>query len=128
MKAKHIVLLVVISIAIAMVVGTYGDASTFKNFEEASKEPDKEFYVKATLVKEKPVHYDAVEDPEKFTFFALDDVGNERKVTCLQQKPFDFERSEDIVIIGKVKGDDAFIASSIQVKCPSKYESEVEDI
>lgn len=128
MKPKHIVLLVVLSIAIAMIVGTYGDASTFRNFEEAGETPDKEVYVKATLLKDKDVVYDAVKDPEKFTFYASDAAGNERKVICMQQKPFDFERSEEIVIIGKVHGDSEFHASSIQVKCPSKYENEVEDI
>jgi len=128
MKPTHIAILVVIAVAIAIVVGTYGDASTFKSFSEAAKDPNKECYVKAELVKEKVVVYDAVVDPEKFTFYAVDGQGEERKVTCLQQKPFDFERSEEVVVVGKVQGDNEFLASSIQVKCPSKYENEVEDI
>lgn len=128
MKPTHIAILVLIAVVIAIVVSTYGDASTFVDFEKAGKNPDKEYYVKATLLKDKPVEYDAVTDPEKFTFYALDSKGNERKVICMQQKPFDFERSEEIVVIGKTRGQEEFIASSIQVKCPSKYESEVEDI
>ena len=35
-------------------------------------------------------------------------------------KPNDFERSEQIVIIGKMKGEE-FAASGILMKCPSKY-------
>lgn len=128
MKPTHIAILVVIAVAIAIVVGTYGDASTFKSFSEAAMDPEKECYVKAELVKDKEVAYDAMVDPEKFTFYAKDGQGEERKVTCLQQKPFDFERSEEVVVVGKVKGDNEFVASSIQVKCPSKYENEVEDI
>jgi len=35
-------------------------------------------------------------------------------------KPQDFERSEQIVLTGKMKGDE-FLASKILMKCPSKY-------
>lgn len=128
MKPTHIVLLVLIAVVIAIVVGTYGDASTFVDFEEAGKNPGKEYYVKTTLVKDKEVEYDAIVDPEKFVFYAIDESGVERKVTCTMQKPFDFERSEEVVVIGKVNGDNEFLASSVQTKCPSKYENEVEDI
>lgn len=128
MKPTHIAILVLIAVVIAIVVGTYGDASTFVDFEQAAKQPDKEFYVKTTLLKDKEVYYNEKEDPERFSFYAIDSKGNERKVVCTVQKPFDFERSEEVVVIGKVKGDNEFLASSVQIKCPSKYENEVEDI
>jgi cytochrome c-type biogenesis protein CcmE len=35
-------------------------------------------------------------------------------------KPQDFERSEQLVVKGKVSGD-CFAASEISMKCPSKY-------
>ena len=44
----------------------------------------------------------------------------ERKVIFLGSKPQDFERSEQIVLTGKMKGDE-FLASKILMKCPSKY-------
>lgn len=128
MKTNHIVILVVIAVAIAIILSTYTDASTTVNFREAAGEPDKEFHVKTTLVKEKEIVYDAVKDPELFTFYAKDNEGVERKVICKKQKPFDFERAEEVVLVGKVSGDDEFHASDLQTKCPSKYENEVKDI
>ena len=44
----------------------------------------------------------------------------EKKVILEKTKPQDFERSEQIVLIGKVEGDE-FHASEILLKCPSKY-------
>jgi cytochrome c-type biogenesis protein CcmE len=38
-------------------------------------------------------------------------------------KPQDFERSEQIVLTGKMKGDE-FVATDILMKCPSKYKDE----
>jgi cytochrome c-type biogenesis protein CcmE len=35
-------------------------------------------------------------------------------------KPQDFEKSEKVVVIGSMKNDE-FIASSLLLKCPSKY-------
>jgi cytochrome c-type biogenesis protein CcmE len=50
----------------------------------------------------------------------IDNKGEERKVILHKNKPQDFERSEQIVLIGKMKAD-AFVASDILMKCPSKY-------
>ena len=128
MKTKHIIVLVIIALSIAIILSTYTDASTTVNFTEASKNPDKEFHVKTSLVKEKAIVYDAVKDPEMFSFYAVDNEGNERKVIVKKEKPFDFERAEEIVLIGKVHGKNEFVASDFQTKCPSKYENEVKDI
>ena len=55
-----------------------------------------------------------------FTFYMIDNNGTESKVVLRSTKPQDFERSEKIVIIGKMEGDH-FEASKILLKCPSKY-------
>lgn len=128
MKSRNIVILVLIAVGIAAILGTYSDASTTVNFKEAALSPDKSFHVKTTLVKDQEVMYDPAVDPEKFVFFGKDDQGEVRKIICLKEKPFDFERAEEIKLIGHVQGDDEFIATDFQTKCPSKYENEVEDI
>jgi cytochrome c-type biogenesis protein CcmE len=128
MKIKQIAILLIIAIAIAAIVASYGDSSSFRSFGEAAENPDREFHVKTILVKEKEISFNPKVDPEKFTFYAKDMNGIERKVICMKEKPFDFERSEEVVVIGKVKGDGEFIATQIQTKCPSKYENEVADI
>lgn len=128
MKIKHIILLVALAVGIAVMVSLYTDAGTKGNFAHSMENPDREVRVKTTLIKEKGVDYDPVVDPEKFVFFAKDDKGEVRKVTCFDEKPYDFERSEEVVIMGKAKGNDEFVASKVQIKCPSKYEDEVSDI
>ena len=51
----------------------------------------------------------------------LDNNGVEREVFLQKAKPQDFERSEQIVLIGKAKND-VFVAREILMKCPSKYD------
>ena len=46
--------------------------------------------------------------------------GEEKKVIFNGTKPRDFERSEQIVLTGKIEGEE-FKASKILMKCPSKY-------
>ena len=49
--------------------------------------------------------------------------GQERKVVFTGTKPQDFERSEQIVLTGQMVGNE-FKASSILMKCPSKYNND----
>lgn len=128
MKFTHIILLVIIAVAISAIVASYGNAGSFVNFDEASDNPEKEFHVKTQLVKEKEIVYKPEIDPETFTFYAKDMNGEVRKIICLKEKPYDFERSEEVVVVGKIQSNGHFVASQIQTKCPSKYENEVEDI
>ncbi len=69
------------------------------------------------------MYYNAEENPNLFTFYMKDQNGEEHKVTLHSGKPQDFELSEQIVATGMFQGDD-FIASSILMKCPSKYKNE----
>ncbi|MEK7257335.1 MAG: cytochrome c maturation protein CcmE, partial [Bacteroidota bacterium] len=58
-----------------------------------------------------------------FTFFIKDGEGEERKIVLNAAKPKDFEMSEQIVVTGKMQGDE-FVANEILLKCPSKYKDE----
>jgi len=52
----------------------------------------------------------------------MTDIKNEeKKVVLHKSKPQDFERSEQIVLIGSAQGDE-FHANDILMKCPSKYQ------
>ncbi len=128
MKSKHIVILVIIAIGISAIIATYGDASTTVPFSEAAKNPEKSFHVRTSLVKDRAIEYDEKVDPEKFVFYGQDDNGEIRRVICLKEKPFDFERAEEIKLIGFAQGEDEFVATDFQTKCPSKYENEIQDI
>jgi cytochrome c-type biogenesis protein CcmE len=120
MKKIHILGIVIIAIAIGAIFTTLQSTSTYASFTEAAKEPDQEFHVVGKLNKEKQTVYDPTVNANLFSFYMIDNKGEERKVILHKNKPQDFERSEQIVLIGKMKAD-AFVASDILMKCPSKY-------
>lgn len=127
MKKSSIILMVIIAIAIAMIMVIYTDSSTYSTFADA-KEKQTELYVVGVLNKEKDLHYDPVTDANHFSFFMYDNDSTECQVVFNGSKPQDIERSEQIVLTGKMEGD-VFHASKILMKCPSKYnQDEVEVI
>src|SRR3546814_10624493 len=127
MKKSSVIGIFVIAIAIAMIIVIYADSSTYSSFSEA-KEKQTELYVVGVLNKEKELHYDPKVDANHFSFYMYDNDSTECRVVFRGAKPPDIERSEQIVLTGKMVGDN-FNASKILMKCPSKYnEDEVEVI
>ena len=120
MKKTHILLIVIIAIAIGAILTTLNNTSTYASFAEAKDSPDNEFHIVGKLDKEKETTYNPKENANLFTFFMIDNKGTESKVVLHKNKPQDFERSEQIVLIGKMQGTE-FHASEILMKCPSKY-------
>jgi cytochrome c-type biogenesis protein CcmE len=127
MKKSHIIGLLIIVIAIGAILSTVADSSTYETFASASESPGKEFHVVGQYISEKGFEYDPVADANLFSFFMADADSTERKVIFKGAKPQDFERSEQIVLTGKMVGDE-FIASKILMKCPSKYTGQDENI
>jgi len=120
MKKLHIVGIIIIAVSIGAIFTTINNTSTYANFIEAAKDPGNEFHIVGKLNKEKEAVYEPKLDANLFTFYMIDNKGEERKVILHKNKPQDFERSEQIVIIGKMTGE-VFTASDILMKCPSKY-------
>ncbi|MCH8329857.1 MAG: cytochrome c maturation protein CcmE [Bacteroidetes bacterium] len=120
MKTTHIIGLVLIAVAISVIIGMVGDASSYETFATASSEDGREFHVVGYLVQEDEMHYDPEVNPDYFSFYIKDKAENVKKVVFHDSKPRDFERSEEIVLTGRMKGDE-FHASKILLKCPSKY-------
>jgi cytochrome c-type biogenesis protein CcmE len=81
--------------------------------------------VKATgsWVKEKSYHIDM--DKNLFSFYIKDFKGKELKVIYNGTIPNNFESSTSVVVTGKYHND-AFYATDILTKCPSKYQSQYE--
>jgi cytochrome c-type biogenesis protein CcmE len=119
MKKSSIFGLVVIAIAIAVIITTYSSTSTYGSFSDAKKTTD-ELHIVGHLDKGKELYYDATRDANYFTFYIKDNKGEECKVIYTGTKPQDFEKSEQIVITGRMTGKE-FHASTILTKCPSKY-------
>jgi len=127
MKKTHILALIVIAIAIGSIVGTIQDSSTYVSFAEAKNNPGIEFHVIGELNKEKEMLYNPSENANLFSFYVVDKNGLEQKVVFNGSKPQDFERSEQIVLMGKMK-EENFICSKILMKCPSKYNDGSENV
>lgn len=119
MKKSSIILIVIIAIAIAMILVIYTDSSTYSTFTQAKAEKT-ELYVVGVLNKDKELIYDPVKDANHFSFFMYDNDSTECKVVFNGSKPQDIEKSEQIVLTGKMDGD-VFHATKILMKCPSKY-------
>jgi cytochrome c-type biogenesis protein CcmE len=122
MKRLHIIIVLMIVGAIALIVSAKDDMGSYGNFSDAASVSSK-VKVVGTLSKDKQITYDPAKDPNYFSFFMKDEDGIERKVVLLQEKPQDFELSEQIVVTGKLE-EDVFMASEILLKCPSKYKDE----
>ncbi len=130
MKKTHIVAILVIAAAIAIIVSTAGDASTYVTFDQA--------YEMASVGNKSSIHVvgDLKKDPQgeimslekspdnlSFSFVLLDENKKEQKVYYNEPMPPDFTRSEKVVVIGSYRGD-LFVADKILLKCPSKYQEQ----
>ena len=120
MKKTHIAALILIVISIGVIISMTGDFSSWETFATAQESEGKEFHIVGELARQEDMNYNPEKDPNYFSFYMKDKSGDERKVVFQGAKPQDFERSEEIVLTGKMEGDE-FHASKILMKCPSKY-------
>lgn len=120
MKKLHIVGIIIIALAIGVIFVSLKNTSTYADFAEAISNPGKEFHVVGKLDKSQPQIYDPKLNADQFIFTLIDNKGLSKQVVLHKSKPQDFEKSEQIVLIGKMEGND-FHANEILMKCPSKY-------
>lgn len=129
MKVTHIVMLIVIAVGIGIVISTSGDASSYATFKEAKARAEagntEAIHVAGKLPKNasgeiKGMVYRPTKAPNTFHFLMKDRNGALHQVVYRNPKPQDFERSEQVVVVGKFKGE-TFVADKILMKCPSKY-------
>ncbi|HUH73713.1 MAG TPA: cytochrome c maturation protein CcmE [Chitinophagales bacterium] len=123
MKKTHIIALVFIAVLVGVLISMLGDFSRYETFDSSYAQKGKEINVVGVLDTKEPMIYEPLKDPNKFIFYLQDENGGVREVHYKGEKPRDFERSEKIVITGKLEGDQ-FMASKILMKCPSKYVEE----
>jgi cytochrome c-type biogenesis protein CcmE len=121
MKTTHLIALILIAASLAVIITTFNsDITTYGNFANSNGETMK---LVGQLVKEKPIEYNPEKDPNYLSFYLRDDQGAVRKVVLRATKPQDFERSEQVVLTGKMQNE-TFQADDMQLKCPSKYKDE----
>ncbi|WP_316821429.1 cytochrome c maturation protein CcmE [Pedobacter gandavensis] len=126
MRKSAIIGLITIAICVGFLISLNAGTSNYSTFTEAAKD-SREFHVMGYWEKSKGMHYDAQIDANRFTFFMKDEKGMVNKVVYKGTKPQDFERSEKLVLIGRMK-DDTFFASKILMKCPSKYNNDLVEV
>ena len=120
MKRTHLILMGIIAIAIGVIISTAGDASSYENFSVAKNNAGSEYHIVGTLAKSKPLVYDPLKDPNFFSFHMIDAQGEQCQVVYHDNMPQDFERSEQVVVVGQYQNN-LFEAKTILTKCPSKY-------
>lgn len=118
MKVKTLVGLLLMVGFTALLFMNFGQqVGGYMDFAQAADTGSKA-HVVGVWVKDKPMTYDR--EQNLFSFYMRDEQGNERLVHYANPKPANFEEAEKVVLNGYAKGD-VFVAESILVKCPSKY-------
>jgi len=124
MKKIHIILLVFIAGAIAVLISFLQTATTYDTVQTAMDKPGKFVHLMARWDRAQPMQYDALKDPNYLSFTAVDTLGKSVKVIYHSPKPENFEMSEKLVLQGKYE-DGYFNCKTIQTKCPSKYKDDM---
>ncbi len=123
MKKTSIIILVLIAASIVVLISYTGDLTTYETIASAKQKQGKFVNLIAKIDKQQPMEYDAVKNPNYLSFTAVDSLGTTIKVVYHNTKPTDMEKSERIVLKGKVQGDH-FECKDILLKCPSKYKDD----
>lgn len=125
MKKIHIVLLVGVAVAIAVLISFTSDLTTYDSVASAQSKQGKFVHLIAQLDKSAPVEYDPIKDPNFCSFTVVDSLGGRTKVISNKPKPADLEQSERVVLKGRMQ-EDGFHCDDILLKCPSKYKDDME--
>lgn len=128
MKKLHIIILVgIAALIVTLIVFSAGDFSTYDTIQSARQKQGKFVHLIAKLDVTEPVEYDAVKNPNYLSFYAVDSLGGKTKVIYHNSKPGDLEKSERIVMKGKMHADH-FECNDILLKCPSKYKDDKKEL
>jgi len=127
MKKSHIAALILIGIAIAVLISSMVDVTAYETIASAKQKAGKTVTVIAKLDKS-TVQYNPAVNPNYLTFDATDTLGDRMKVAYYYEKPYDMEKSERIVLKGKMENGVFQIRDQkgILIKCPSKYKDDPE--
>jgi len=120
MKKTHVLALIAIIVALGAILSTLYDAETYSGFSNAQKHEGKKFQIIGKLNKEKEITQQIENGSVWLSFYMVDEEGVEQQVYFQGTKPQDFEKSEQVVVVGSFEKA-SFVASNLLLKCPSKY-------
>lgn len=124
MKKIHIILLVLIAGAIAILISFLQTSATYETIAGAKANPGKFVHVAVELDKSFPVEYDAAKDANFLSFTAVDSTGEKMKVIYRDGRIPNLEISDRLVLEGKYQATH-FECKRVQTKCPSKYKDDM---
>ena len=128
MKKTHIIILIgIAALIVGLIVYSAGDFSTYETISSAKNKQGTFVHLIAKLDKSEPIEYDAINNPNYLSFYAVDSLGGKTKVVFHNSKPTDLEKSERIVMKGKMQADH-FECKDILLKCPSKYKDDKKEL
>ena len=127
MKKTHIIILVGIAAVIVGLLSYSVDFSTYDTVDSAKQKEGKYVHLIAKLDRSQPIEYDPITNPNYLAFHAVDSLGGQTKVVYHNSKPADLEKSERIVMKGKMVAGH-FECKEILLKCPSKYKDDKEQL
>ena len=127
MKKTHIIILVGIAAVIVGLLSYSVDFSTYDTVDSAKQKEGKYVHLIAKLDRSQPIEYDPITNPNYLAFHAVDSLGGQTKVVYHNSKPADLEKSERIVMKGKMVAGH-FECNEILLKCPSKYKDDKEQL
>jgi CcmE len=127
MKKSHLAALILIGITIAVLISSMVDVTAYETIASAKQKKGKTVTVIAKLDKA-TVEYNPAVNPNYLTFEATDTLGERMKVAYYYEKPYDMEKSERIVLKGKMENGvfEIHDQKGILIKCPSKYKDDPE--
>ena len=123
MKRTHIIILIGIASLITGLLVFSADFSTYDSINSAKLKKGSFVHVIAKIDKSEPILYDPIKNPNYLSFYAIDSLGGKTKVIYKNSKPGDLEKTERIVLKGKMT-DEHFDCQDILLKCPSKYKDD----
>jgi hypothetical protein len=123
MKRTHIIILIGIASLITGLLVFSADFSTYDSINSAKLKKGSFVHVIAKIDKSEPILYDPIKNPNYLSFYAIDSLGGKTKVVYKNSKPGDLEKTERIVLKGKMT-DAYFDCQDILLKCPSKYKDD----
>ena len=128
MKKTHIIILVAIAaLIVTLIIFSASDFSTYDTINSAKAKPGKYVHLIAKVDKSPPIDHDPLNNHNYLSFYAIDSLGGKTKVIYRNSKPTDLEKSERVVMKGKMQADH-FECDNILLKCPSKYKDDKEQL
>lgn len=122
---------IVIGIAVVLIFIAFGSYSFLQSNVEytdvaGAMQKHKKVQLKGAWDKSKASYFDPA--TTQFTFYLVDDNGQECKVVLDGAAPNNFELATSIVAKGRFTDDGYFHASELLTKCPSKYEAQPSEL